>query len=413
MASPKAIIHVDMDAFYAAIEVLDNPKLKGKPVIVGGLGKRGVVATASYEARAFGVHSALPTAIAHKRCPEGIFLAGRPARYREVSEQIAAIWRKVTPLVEPLALDEAFLDVTGSLRLFGSAVDIAKRLRAEILAETGLTASAGVASQKHLAKIASGFQKPNGLTVVPVGGELDFLWPLPLNQLWGVGKVTLKQLNDLGLITIGDLANTDRALMEKHFGLSGGHLWLLANGCDPREVVPEVAPKSIGSEETYRHDLKTADEIKAALLTQAVTVVNRLRMGNYQAKTVTLKLRDHKFKTKTRARTLNPPTDLRGEIFQLVIDIYEKEASTLAPLRLVGVTLSNLSPKGKEAPSKPPALSLFDQETEKSFTKPHQLNQALDHLTKRFGNDVLRPASSLAPGETQTSESSQKTKKLN
>ena len=226
--SARRIIHMDMDAFYAAVEVLDNPALKGRPVIVGGLGPRGVVSTASYEARAYGVRSAQPTALARRLCPRGVFLPGRMARYQELSRHIMTIFRRYTPLVEPLSLDEAFLDVSGSRRLFGPALDIALRLKAEVRAETGLTVSAGVAGQKHLAKIASGRHKPDGLTVVPAGGESAFLRSLPLSELWGVGRVTLAGLAELGLATVGDLAALDPAGLEKKFGLAGG-----GGGCWP------------------------------------------------------------------------------------------------------------------------------------------------------------------------------------
>lgn len=400
---PKYIIHLDMDAFYASVEILDNPGLKGLPVIVGGLGARGVVSTASYEARAYGVHSALPMAIARKRCPEGVYIFPRPWRYKELSDQIMAIFHRYTPLVEPLSLDEAFLDVTASLRLFGPAVDIARRIKGEVLRETGLTVTAGVASQKHLAKIASGLHKPDGLTVVPEGGELDFLWPLPLKELWGVGKVTLEKLKNLGLERVGDLARLERGFLEKRFGQSGLHLWELANGLDFREVEPESEAKSISAEETFAENLSRPEDIRAALLAQAMTAARRLRRQGFRCKTVTAKFRDGDFKTRVRAKTLPRATDLRDDIYRATLEIYEQEVSSLGPMRLLGVSLSRLSRAGEEPEAHrqgPEQLSLFDfEEAEDSREKVQErteraekLNAALDTVAGKFGIDALKPA---------------------
>ena len=401
----KNIIHLDMDAFYASVEVLDDPSLKGLPVIVGGLGTRGVVSTASYEARAYGVHSALPMTTARRRCPNGVYIQPRHWRYKELSDQIMGIFQRYTPLVEPLSLDEAFLDVTGSRRLFGQAADIARRVKAEVRAETGLTVTAGVASQKHLAKIASGMNKPDGLTIVPAGRELDFLWPLPLKDLWGVGKVMLGQLRALGLETVGQLAALDRALMEKRFGQSGGHLWELANGIDEREVTPDYLAKSVGAEETFAVNLTTPEEIKAALLAQTMTAVGRLRHKGFVARTVTVKFRDGNFQTRTRALSLPRATDLRDEVYKAVLGIYEKEAASLGPMRLLGVSLSRLGFPGEEREPEAPAVhvqrGLFDPPEEKSppvvpgagkSEKSSKLNQVLDQLDGRFGLGAVRPA---------------------
>ena len=390
-----------MDAFYASVEVLDNPALKGLPLIVGGLGLRGVVSTASYEARAYGVHSAQPMTTARRLCPKGVYIQPRHWRYKELSDHIMAIFGRYTPLVEPLSLDEAFLDVSGSGRLFGPSEEIARRIKAEVLAETGLTVTAGVASQKHIAKIASGMNKPDGLTVVPEGGELDFLWPLPLKDMWGVGKVMLKSLREMGLLTVGDLAALDRDLLEKRFGLSGGHLWDLANGLDSRAVVAEYLPKSIGSEETFAADLQSPEEIRAALLTQTLTAVDRMRRKGFMAKTVTVKFRDGRFQTKTRAASLSAPSDLRDEISKVVLGIYNKEAPDLGAMRLLGVSLSRLSRPGAEEKVKeaPVQRSLFG-EAEATPAKPpdekaKKLNQALDQVAGRFGAGALRPATAV------------------
>ena len=395
----KRIIHLDMDAFYAAVEVLDKPDLAGKPVIVGGLGNRGVVSTASYEARAFGVHSALPMSTARRLCPGGVYIQPRHWRYKEISNHIMDIFHRYTPLVEPLSLDEAFLDVGGSARLFGPAEEIARRIKGEVRAETGLTVSAGVASQKHLAKIASGLHKPDGLTVVPEGGELDFLRPLPLKDLWGVGKVMLGKLQALGLRTVGDLAGFDRQVLEKRFGQFGEHIWLLANGIDEREVLPEYEPKSVGAEETFAFNLEKPEEIRAALLTQTLTAVERMRRAAYLARTVTVKFRDGEFQTRTRAKTLSRPSDLRDEIYKAVLEIYEKEAHKLGPMRLLGVSLSRLCrPEEAAAPEPPRQRSLFEEGPEEAppaagnNEKSAKLNQALDALSGRFGAGVIKPA---------------------
>ncbi len=398
---PKSIIHLDMDAFYASVEVLDNPALRGLPVIVGGLGSRGVVSTASYEARARGVHSALPMTTARRRCPEGVYIRPRPWRYKEISDQVMAVFHRYTPLVEPLSLDEAFLDVTGSLRLFGPAEEIARRVKAEVFQETNLTVTAGVASQKHLAKIASGLNKPDGLTVVPPGGELDFLRPLPLGKLWGVGRVTLESLKSLGLMTIGDLAALERNFLEKRFGKSGLHLWELANGLDAREVEPRTPAKSISAEETFAENLINQEEIRAALLAQAMTAARRLRGQGFKCRTVTAKFRDGEFKTRVRAKSLPRPTDLRDEIYKATLELYEKEAPALGPMRLLGVSLSRLSRaedfEGEESAPGPEQLSLFNfeskTETEReSVKRSEKLNRALDQVTGKFGINAVKPA---------------------
>ena len=385
----RSIIHMDMDAFYAAVEVLDHPGLAGRPVIVGGLGPRGVVSTASYEARSFGVRSAQPMSVARRLCPQGVFRPPRMARYQELSGQIMEIFRRYTPLVEPLSLDEAFLDVGGSFRLFGSAEALARRLKAEVRAETGLTVTAGVAGQKHLAKIASGRNKPDGLTVVPPGGELDFLWPLPLGDLWGVGPATLARLEGLGLVTVGDLAALDQEFLARKFGRAGRQLWLLANGRDDREVETGRRAKSVGAETTFAVDLVSPDEVRAALLAQTLTAVGRLRRQGLRAGGVTVKFRDNRFRTWTRGRTFSGPTDLREEIYAEVLGIYEKEAPGLGPLRLVGVSLGRLS--ANEGPEQRP---LFEPpEAAPGRERAARLNSALDLVRDRFGAGAIKPAS--------------------
>jgi DNA polymerase-4 len=315
------------------------------------------------------------------------------ARYQEMSGRIMAIFRRYTPLVEPLSLDEAFLDVSGCLRLFGPAETLARRLKAEVLAETGLTVTAGVAGQKHLAKIASSRNKPDGLTVVPPGGELDFLWPLPLRDLWGVGPATLARLEGLGLATVGDLAALDQETLARKFGRAGRQLWLLANGRDDREVEPERTAKSVGAETTFAVDLASPEEVRAALLDQTLTAVDRLRRQGLLAGGVTVKFRDDRFRTWTRSRSLAAPTDLRGEGYEEVLNIYEKEALTLGPLRLVGVSLSRLSAQGE-----PERTTLFEPpETAQAKDRAARLNLALDQIQGRFGSGAIKPASMAEP----------------
>ncbi len=251
----KQIIHLDMDAFYASVEMLDNPALRGQPVIVGGPKQRGVVSAASYEARKFGVHSALPMAVAMRLCPQGVFLPVRMPRYKEISDQIFEIFLRFTPLVEPLSIDEAFLDVTASVRLFGPAEEIAKQIKNQVREEIGLTVSAGVAPSKLVAKIASDLNKPDGLTVVPEGNVQQFLDPLPIEKLWGVGKMTQKDLSLLNVKTVGELSRLPKDLLRRRFGGQGLQLYFLSKGIDDREVQPERIIKSIGREETFPEDI--------------------------------------------------------------------------------------------------------------------------------------------------------------
>ncbi len=272
-----SIIHLDMDAFYPAVEVLDNPELRGKPVIVGGSRERGVVSSASYEARRFGVHSAQPIAAAVRLCPNAIFLQGRMHRYREVSKQIFEIFMCFTPLVEPLSIDEAFLDVTGSERLLGDPVQIAKAIKAMVLGEIGLTVSAGVASSKFVAKIASDMDKPDGLTVVPFESVRAFLDPLPIGKMWGVGKVTREALARLNIHTFKDLSDFDPDFLQRKFGKNGVRMHQLSMGMDERDVVPDHETKSVGNERTFMHDITELGDAKKALLALATQVGRRMR----------------------------------------------------------------------------------------------------------------------------------------
>ncbi len=384
----KAIIHLDMDAFYAAVEVLDNPDLQGKSVIVGGSKERGVVSSASYKARTFGVHSAQPIATAMRLCPQGIFRPVRMWRYKEISRQIFEIFKRFSPLVEPLSLDEAFVDVTGSTRLFGPPEEIAKKIKQQVVAETGLTASAGVAPTKFIAKIASDIQKPDGLTIVPEGKVKEFLGPLPIEKLWGVGERTRKTLAHLGVETIGDLGRVPLELLDRKMGKHGLHLSLLAKGVDEREVETERQVKSIGHEETYREDILDMTMARRVLLSLATKVAKRLRGHGFVGKTVTLKVKYHDFVQITRSVTLQEPTDDGREIFQSCCDLLSKTEASKRPVRLFGISLSQLDLADKER-----QLALFEQR--RGAPKRKRLNRALDTISDKYGDEAIVPGTLL------------------
>ncbi|HYB72642.1 MAG TPA: DNA polymerase IV [Candidatus Sulfotelmatobacter sp.] len=386
------IIHVDMDAFYAAVEQLDHPEYRGKPVIVGadpqGGKGRGVVSACSYEARRFGVRSALPISQAYRLCPGAIYVRPRMERYEEMSRRVFAVLRSVTDLVEPLSIDEAFLDVTGSQKLFGDAETIGRRLKARIQEATGLVASVGIAPNKFLAKIASDLGKPDGFVVVPHGGEAAFLRPLPLFRLWGVGPKTEARLARLGLRTIGDLAAFPRPTLEDLLGEAGGHLADLAHGVDDREVVPWEAAKSIGAETTFGEDTDDPERLRETLLALADRVAHRLRDEGYRAGTVTLKYRDSTFTTLTRAMTLGEPTDVSGALYRAALALLERVPRRQRKVRLLGVSASRLLPAAGTAEQ----LSLFGGRRERS----RSLERAVDAIRERFGEDAIRRAA-LAP----------------
>ena len=404
----RAILHLDLDAFYASVEQLDDPSLRGRPVVVGGISGRGVVCAASYEARRFGVRSAMPTAEARRRCPGGVFLAPRFERYGELSRQVFGVYRSYTPLVEPLSLDEAFLDVTASRALHGGGPDIAVRIRAEVRRRTGLTVSAGVADCKLAAKIASDLGKPDGLVVVPAGGTAAFLAPLPASRLWGVGRVTEGALRKLGVRTIGELAAFPEQVLAERFGAQGPHLKALARGDDPRPVVVDEPARSIGAEDTFERDLRAAEELHPHLLDQSVRVARRLREAGMRGRVVTLKLRYADFESVTRQRTLPAPTDDAGEIYRSVrSDLLRADLSR--PVRLTGVSVSGFEAPREEAVqgalfrgdgrAAPPPASAGGQGTGSGTAaapsdpqRRSRLNAALDALAERFGDGAVRPA---------------------
>ncbi|MCB2183701.1 MAG: DNA polymerase IV [Desulfobulbaceae bacterium] len=380
----RDIIHLDMDAFYASVEILDNPELAGLPVIVGGNSERGVVSAASYEARKYGVHSALPIATAKKRCPQGIFRPVRMSRYQEVSSQVMEIFRIFTPKVEQISVDEAFLDVTGCYRLFGSAVHIAGEIRLKVRELTGLTVSAGVAGSKLVAKIASDQNKPDGLTVVEHGREAEFLAPLPIKRLWGVGGKTIPALSRLGVRTIGDLTRFSLDFLERQFGKQGRHMYFCSRGIDNRDVEVSHEIKSIGNEETFASDSIDLRQIKKELLYLATKVGERLRRHTCAGRTITLKIKYHDFKSISRSITLQVPTSDSRQIYQSVLDLLPKTEAGKKAVRLVGVTVGKLT-----GTFYPQQLDLFACKPQKNRGK---LNKAIDDINKRYGSMTIKPA---------------------
>ena len=383
MATNRQIIHVDMDAFYASVEQLDNADLKGKAVIVGGdAQKRGVVAAASYEARKFGVHSAMPMSQAIRLCPDAIVLPVRMKRYAEIAEQIRAIFQKFTPDMEPISLDEAFLDVTGSIRLFGSAEQIGHDIKNQIKEQLGLIASVGTAPNKFLAKLASDLDKPDGFVIVTEENKQQILDPLPVSRIWGVGKVTEKTLKSKGITTIKQLRKTPPEVLRDIFGNQTEDLLLLAQGLDDRQVEPDRETKSISSEQTFAQDIADKDVLMGVLLNQVEDVAQRLRKNNLGARTITLKLRYGDFRTITRSSTFDRTTNitkvLRDEAMELFLKWHKKSAGAL---RLLGFGVSGLQEAGSGQ------HQLF---SEPDADKQKRLDEAFDKIREKFGYDALR-----------------------
>lgn len=367
-----------MDAFYASVEQRDRPELRGKPVIVGGHPRRGVVLAASYEVRPFGVHSAMPMAVALRKAPQAIVVPPRMQAYEAASDQIFSILGSVTPLVEPLSLDEAFLDVGGSARLFGAPVDIARILRARIAAEVGLPSSAGIAAVKFAAKIASDLAKPNGQKEVPAAETRAFLASLPVERLWGVGRKTEALLNGLGLHKVGDIAAADPSWLDDH--VPAGHdLWELSRGIDPRPVVPDREAKSIGAEDTFEEDLAGSEALLPHLHAQALRVGRRLRSAGRQAAVVQLKLKLADFTLLTRQNTLIEPTDDGQTIYRTVSSLLRRE-KLAGKVRLTGVAAHGLAGGGAQ-------LSLLGGDQ-----RAGRLNQALDRIADKFGDGKVTTA---------------------
>lgn len=382
------ILHVDMDAFYASVEERDRPELAGKPLIVGGTPEgRGVVAAANYAVRKFGVHSAMPTSTALKRCPQAIVLRPRMAHYAEISTSIREIFSRYTPLVEPLSLDEAFLDVTGSEGLFGPAVDIAVQIKRDIQQTLRLVASVGVAPNKFLAKIASDLDKPDGLVVVEADRIQEFLAPLPVGRLWGVGRVTNRTLDQLGIATIGQLGQLPVEELRRHFGQSGEHLWQLANGIDNRAVVPDRDAKSISHETTFPADIDDADVLRSWLLDLTEQVARRLRQHKLRGRIVQIKLRFADFRTIVRSKTLPQATHSTDTLWETAADLLTTNLQPQQPLRLLGIGVSAL-----ESAQQTQQLLFDDSEA------PTELDNVADSIRERFGSGALKRGSSIERG---------------
>jgi DNA polymerase-4 len=386
------ILHVDLDAFFAAVEQRDRPELRGRPVVVGGgRNDRGVVSAASYEARRYGIHSAMPLRTAAGLCPEAVFVPVDGRKYAAVSRQVMGILRLFTPAVEPVSIDEAFLDVAGSEALYGSPVEIAEAIKVAVRGETELTASVGVAASKLVAKVASDLRKPDGLVVVEPGTEAEFLAPLPISRLWGVGERTASVLADYGVRTIGDLAALPDDLLVRRFGRHGSQLAARARGIDPSPVAGAESARSVSHEHTFTVDTADVDELERTLLALSEGVAGRLRAGGVRARTVAVKLRDSAFVTISRQRTLAVPTDETEIIYRAALELAQPHWRGLH-VRLLGVAASGLA--GAEQ------LSLFGASDERR----HRVAEAADEIRRRFGSQAIRRARLLESGVAEPFE---------
>ncbi len=378
----RVVLHVDMDAFYAAVEQRDNPALRGLPVVVGGSPDgRGVVAAASYEARRFGIHSAMPAAEARRRCPQAVFVRSRIGYYAEISRHIHSVFARFTPQIEPLALDEAFLDASASRRLFGEPLAVAKRIKTEIKRELGLVASVGVAPNKFVAKLASDLHKPDGLVVVEPHEVLDFLAPLPVNRLWGVGKVSSVVFARMGIATMAELRTLEKDELTTQFGKWGGRLWELAHGLDDREVIPDAEAKSISHETTFDQDIANYDQLRACLLDLTEQVMRRLRRAELRARTVAIKVRYASFETPTRRKTLSTPTDSTRDVYRVALKLLRelRDADGRA-VRLLGMGVSGFASE---------RLEQQDLFAEGDRSRQRQIDSVADAITQRFGQQAL------------------------
>jgi len=395
--SSRTIIHMDLDAFFCAVEILLDPSLKDVPFVVGGRAEdRGVVAAASYASRKYGVRSAMPTAEALRRCPDLKIVSNRRGTYSEYSRQVMAILDEVSPLVEQLSIDEAFLDVSDAVRGPDEAAALAHDLQQRIEDETGLSASLGVASNKLVAKIASDLEKPHGLVVVPPGEEAAFLAPLAVRELWGVGPKTAERLTQMGITTIGQLAATSKAVLELEFGTHGRAMWRHAQGIDNRPVTPDREAKSISHEVTFSSDVSDEDALARELLRQSEGVGRRLRRAELHAATIKLKLRWSDFTTLTRQTTLPTPTNLDQDIYQTALDLLHENWPRGKPVRLIGVGASNFGEPVVQ-------LGLFDEV--EIDERQERLTDAVDDLRERFGRDAVTRAALLDEGEGYDGES--------
>ncbi|HEX6331080.1 MAG TPA: DNA polymerase IV [Actinomycetota bacterium] len=383
----EPILHVDLDAFYASVEELKDPSLAGRPLVVGGAGTRGVVMSASYEARAFGIRNAMPAVRARRLCPEAVFVPPDFESYKAHSNRFREILLTVTPLVEPIALDEAFLDVSGAYLLFGEPDAIGDEIRSRVREEVGVSCSVGIGPTKLVAKLASKRAKPDGLVIVRADEVSSFLDPLPARALWGIGEKTMEVLSRLGVKTVGDLARTPPVVLGR---LMGEHhardLHALARGVDERGVVPYEPPKSVSHEETFDRDLDDGRELLREILALSQRVGARLRVDGYRARTVTLKVRLANFTTLTRSRTIDPPTDVAADLNQVAADLFRALPGTRRRVRLLGVAGTGLVPAGEEQ------LALLRGE------RWGEVERAVDRIDRRFGRGSAMPASLLGRG---------------
>jgi len=386
MKKVRYIVHVDMDAFFAAVEQRDNSDYRGKPVIVGADPKegkgRGVVAACSYEARKYGIHSALPISIAYRKCPQGIYLFPDGKKYARESAKVFEILRRFTPDVEPVSIDEAFLDITSSYHLFADTPqDTCRLIKFSIKEETGLTASIGMAPNKMTAKIASDLEKPNGFVMVNQEKLLDFLHPLSIERLWGVGEKTKKTFHEMGINTIGDIASQDLFQFTQRFGKHGEHIWKLASGIDPRDVKTVDMVKSVSNEHTFDKDTGDKKMVQDVIMQLSEKVSRRLRKADLKGQTITLKVRFEDFKTYTRAATIDQPTNYVEDIYSTTSHSLEGFYPEKKKIRLVGVGVSNMI-KASYQPT------LFEQEEDQS--KKERLHKAVDEIKDKFGDKSIK-----------------------
>jgi DNA polymerase IV len=385
----SVILHVDMDAFYASVAELDNPQYKGKALVVGA-GARGVVLSANYEARKFGIRAAMPVGRAKRMAPHAIFIPPEHHRYAEISERVMQIFHSYTPLVEPISLDEAFLDVTGSRKLFGDGREIAQKIRAQVEKDEGITCSVGIAQSKFIAKLASQHCKPNGMLEIKSDRILEFLHPLPVRAIWGVGPKTAESLDRLGLHTVADIANTPRATLIRALGdATGESLYELAWGRDYRDVIPDEPEKSIGNEETFARDIDSPEEILREFLRMTEKSTARLRERNLFAKTISIKIKFADFTSITRSKTLPLGIDGTQEVYEIVKKLYLALRNEGARIRLVGVSLGNLQ---DDSP-----VQLEFGAREKGW---RDADTAIDKAKARFGRESVRPGRLIEPEES-------------